>query len=189
MNEQQQHEAIERIVHDTLTAIGEDVNREGLQKTPQRVARSMLTLTSGYNTDPAAILNSAKFAEDCDKMIVVKDIEFYSLCEHHILPFFGKAHIAYIPNGYIVGLSKLPRIVNAFSRRLQVQERLTKEICHCIQDTLNAKGAMVILEAQHLCMQMRGVEKQGALTVTREYTGVFAENESLRQEFLSMIRL
>lgn len=188
MNEQQQHEAIEKIVHDTLEAIGEDVNREGLQKTPGRVARSMLMLTSGYNTNPANILNSAKFAEDCDKMIVVKDIEFYSLCEHHILPFFGKAHIAYIPNGHIVGLSKLPRLVDAFARRLQVQERLTQEICHCIQDTLNAKGVMVVLEAQHLCMQMRGVEKQGALTVTREYTGVFSADAALRQEFLSMIK-
>lgn len=187
MDEQKQLEAIEKIVRENLAIIGEDVNREGLQKTPRRVARSMLALTSGYSMDAAAILNSAKFAENCDKMIVVKDIEFYSLCEHHILPFFGKAHIAYIPNGYIVGLSKLPRIVNVFSRRLQVQERLTQEICQCIQETLNAQGVMVVLEAQHLCMQMRGVEKQGAITVTREYTGLFAQDATLRQEFLNMI--
>ena len=189
MEEQKQIEAIEEIVRRNLNIIGEDVNREGLKKTPRRVARSMLALTSGYNINPADILNSAKFAEDCNKMIMVKDIEFYSLCEHHILPFFGKAHIAYIPNGYIVGLSKLPRVVNVFSRRLQVQERLTREICHCIQNTLNAKGVMVVLEAQHLCMQMRGVEKQGAITVTREYTGVFEEDASLRHEFLDMIKL
>lgn len=188
MEEQKQIQAIEEIVRRNLEVIGEDANREGLLKTPRRVARSMLALTSGYNQDPVAILNSAKFAEDCNKMIMVKDIEFYSLCEHHILPFFGKAHIAYIPNGHIVGLSKLPRVVDVFARRLQVQERLTREICQCIQDTLNAKGVMVVLEAQHLCMQMRGVEKQGAITVTREYTGQFVENTSLRQEFLDMIK-
>ncbi len=188
MEEKKQIETIEEIVRRNLEVIGEDANREGLLKTPHRVARSMLALTSGYNQDAAQVLNSAKFAETSNKMIIVKDIEFYSLCEHHILPFFGKAHIAYIPNGYIVGLSKLPRVVNVFSRRLQVQERLTREICHCIQSTLNAKGVMVVLEAQHLCMQMRGVEKQGAITVTREYTGQFAEDSSLRQEFLDMIR-
>ncbi len=188
MEEQTQIHAIEEIVRRTIDVIGEDPTREGLLKTPRRVARSMQALTSGYSQDPAAVLNSAKFAETSNKMIIVKGIEFYSLCEHHILPFFGKAHIAYIPNGYIVGLSKLPRVVNVFARRLQVQERLTREICNCIQQTLKAKGVMVMLEAQHLCMQMRGVEKQGAITVTREYTGQFAEDAALRQEFLDMVK-
>jgi len=170
-------------------AIGEDIGREGLLKTPRRVAKAMLEVTSGYAEDPLAVLNSARFTERCNKMIVVKDIEFYSLCEHHILPFFGKAHVGYIPNGYITGLSKIPRVVNIFSRRLQVQERLTKQICDCIQQALDPKGVIVVMEAQHLCMQMRGVEKQGAYTVTREYTGLFEQNAELRQEFLSMIKL
>ena len=170
-------------------AIGEDVGREGLLKTPRRVARAMLAVTSGYAEDPLSVINSAKFTERNNKMIVVKDIEFYSLCEHHILPFFGKAHVGYIPNGYITGLSKIPRVVNIFSRRLQVQERLTKQICDCIQQALDPKGVFVVMEAQHLCMQMRGVEKQGAYTVTREYTGLFEQNVELRQEFLGMIKL
>jgi GTP cyclohydrolase I len=187
MTKEEQLTAIEQTVRANLITIGEDVGREGLLKTPKRVAKSLLTLTSGYEEDPFAVLNSAKFAERCNKMIVVKDIEFYSLCEHHILPFFGKAHIGYIPNGYITGLSKIPRVVNIFSHRLQVQERLTKQICDCIQEALEPKGVIVVLEAQHLCMQMRGVEKQGAYTVTREYTGIFDEDATLRQEFLSMI--
>jgi len=189
MTQEEQFIAIEQAVRTNLAAIGEDIGREGLLKTPKRVAKAMLALTSGYGEDPAAVLNSAKFAERCNKMIVVKDIEFYSLCEHHILPFFGKAHVGYIPNGYITGLSKIPRVVNIFSHRLQVQERLTKEICDCIQDSLEPKGVIVILEAQHLCMQMRGVEKQGAYTITREYTGVFAEDATLRQEFLNLIKM
>lgn len=188
MTKEEQLTAIEQTVRSNLITIGEDVGREGLLKTPKRVAKSLLTLTSGYEEDPAAVINSAKFAERCNKMIVVKDIEFYSLCEHHILPFFGKAHIGYIPNGYITGLSKIPRVVNIFSHRLQVQERLTKQICDCIQETLEPKGVIVVLEAQHLCMQMRGVEKQGADTVTREYTGLFTEDSTLRQEFLNMIK-
>ncbi len=188
MTKDEQLSAIEQAIRSNLQTIGEDIGREGLLKTPKRVAKAMLELTSGYEVDASAVLNSAKFAERCNKMIVVKDIEFYSLCEHHILPFFGKAHVAYIPDGYITGLSKIPRVVNIFSHRLQVQERLTKQICDCIQESLNPKGVIVVLEAQHLCMQMRGVEKQGAYTVTREYTGVFAEDATLRQEFLSMIR-
>ena len=188
MTKEEQLTVIEQSVRANLMAIGEDVGREGLLKTPKRVANAMLTLTGGYEEDPAAVINSAKFVERCNKMIVVKDIEFYSLCEHHILPFFGKAHVGYIPNGYITGLSKIPRVVNIFSRRLQVQERLTKQICDCIQETLDPKGVIVVMEAQHLCMQMRGVEKQGAFTVTREYTGVFEEDFTLRQEFLSMIK-
>lgn len=189
MTQEEQFIAIEQAVRTNLTAIGEDIGREGLLKTPKRVAKAMLALTSGYGEDPAAVLNSAKFAERCNKMIVVKDIEFYSLCEHHILPFFGKAHVGYIPNGYITGLSKIPRVINIFSHRLQVQERLTKEICDCIQESLEPKGVIVILEAQHLCMQMRGVEKQGAYTITREYSGVFAEDATLRQEFLNLIKM
>ena len=188
MTRDEQLSTIEQAVRSNLLTIGEDIGREGLLKTPKRVAKAMLELTNGYDADASAVLNSAKFAERCNKMIVVKDIEFYSLCEHHILPFFGKAHVAYIPDGYITGLSKIPRVVNIFSHRLQVQERLTKQICDCIQESLNPKGVIAVLEAQHLCMQMRGVEKQGAYTVTREYTGVFAEDVTLRQEFLSMIR-
>jgi GTP cyclohydrolase I len=189
MTKEEQATAIEQAVRTNLMAIGEDIGREGLLKTPRRVAKAMLEVTSGYAEDPLAVLNSARFTERCNKMIVVKDIEFYSLCEHHILPFFGKAHVGYIPNGYITGLSKIPRVVNIFSRRLQVQERLTKQICDCIQQALDPKGVIVVMEAQHLCMQMRGVEKQGAYTVTREYTGLFEQNAELRQEFLSMIKL
>jgi len=188
MTKEEQFTVIEQSVRANLMAIGEDVGREGLLKTPKRVANALLTLTSGYEEDPVAVINSAKFVERCNKMIVVKDIEFYSLCEHHILPFFGKAHVGYIPNGYITGLSKIPRVINIYSRRLQVQERLTKQICDCIQEALAPKGVIVVLEAQHLCMQMRGVEKQGAFTVTREYTGVFEEDATLRQDFLSMVK-
>ncbi len=171
----------------TLELIGENPAREGLKKTPERVARTLLALTQGYDMDPVAVLNSAKFEETYSQPVVIKDIEFYSLCEHHILPFFGKVHVAYIPNGYITGLSKIPRVVDIFSKRLQVQERLTSEICHCIQDALSPLGVMVIVEAQHLCMQMRGVEKQGATTVTSDFTGVFLEDAEKRREVFGMI--
>lgn len=169
-----------------LKLLGEDPSREGLQKTPIRVARAWLELTRGYHEDPVAIIRSALFKESYHNMVVVKDIEFYSLCEHHMLPFFGKAHVAYIPNGEITGLSKLARIVNTFSHRLQVQERMTEQIAACIQEALNPLGVMVVLEARHLCMQMRGVAKQNAETTTMYAIGAFEESEK-RQEFLSQI--
>ena len=159
--------------HNMLQAIGEDVNREGLVKTPDRVARAILEATAGYNEDPEAILRGAMFKEDYSQMVIVKDIDFYSLCEHHLLPFFGKVHVAYIPNGYITGLSKIARVVDAFSRRLQVQERLTLQIKECIQNTLNPLGVMVVVEAQHLCMQMRGIKKQNSITTTSDFCGAF----------------
>ena len=170
-----------------LEEIGEDPNREGLLKTPERVAKAMQYLTHGYYTNPSEILKSAMFAEDYNQMVLVKDIELYSLCEHHMLPFFGKAHIAYIPNGQIVGLSKIPRVVDAFSRRLQVQERLTNEIRDCIDETLNPKGVAVVIEAKHLCMQMRGVQKQNSVTTTSAFSGVFLESEKTRAEFMNLI--
>ena len=170
-----------------LEEIGEDPNREGLLKTPERVAKAMQYLTHGYNTDPSEILKSAMFAEDYNQMVLVKDIELYSLCEHHMLPFFGKAHIAYIPNGYIVGLSKIPRVVDAFSRRLQVQERLTNEIRDCIEETLKPKGVAVVIEAKHLCMQMRGVQKQNSATTTSAFSGAFMKSEKTRAEFMNLI--
>ncbi len=169
-----------------LLDLGENPEREGLIKTPERVAKSLQYLTHGYDLDPVAILNSAKFKEEYKQMVIVKDIELYSMCEHHMLPFFGKAHVAYIPNHYIVGLSKIPRIVDAFSRRLQVQERLTTEIRDCIQNTLNPLGVAVVIEAQHLCMQMRGVQKQNSITTTSAFTGEF-ENDRTRKEFISLI--
>ena len=156
-----------------LGLLGEDAEREGLVKTPQRVARAMQTLTRGYRMDPKAVLNSAKFKEDYSQMVIVKNIDFYSLCEHHMLPFFGKVHVAYIPNGYITGLSKIARVVDIFSHRLQVQERMTLQIKECIQETLNPLGVMVVVEAQHMCMQMRGVEKQNSITTTSDFTGAF----------------
>ena len=170
-----------------IEEIGEDPNREGLLKTPERVAKAMQYLTHGYNTDPSEILKSAMFAEDYNQMVLVKDIELYSLCEHHMLPFFGKAHIAYIPNGHIVGLSKIPRVVDTFSRRLQVQERLTNEIRDCIEETLNPKGVAVVIEAKHLCMQMRGVQKQNSVTTTSAFSGAFMESEKTRAEFMNLI--
>ncbi|GHU74209.1 GTP cyclohydrolase 1 [Bacteroidia bacterium] len=170
-----------------LELLGEDPNREGLLKTPERVAKSMMFLTKGYRQDPAKILSSAVFIEDYKQMVVVKDIDFYSMCEHHLLPFFGKAHVAYIPNGAITGLSKIPRIVDVFARRLQVQERMTTQIKDCIQETLNPLGVMVVLEAQHLCMQMRGVEKQNSITTTSDFTGAFNQAKT-REEFISLIR-
>src|SRR5690554_1624810 len=171
---------------DILTSMGENPKREGLLKTPERVAKSLQYLTHGYDIDPAKILKSAMFKEEYSQMVVVKDIEVYSLCEHHMLPFFGKAHIAYIPNGWIVGLSKIPRVVDAFSRRLQVQERLTDQIKNCIQDTLNPLGVAVVIEAKHLCMQMRGIQKQNSVTTTSSFTGAF-EKDSTRKEFIDLI--
>jgi len=169
-----------------LEELGEDNKREGLLMTPKRVAKSLQFLTQGYNMHPAEILKSAMFSEDYKQMVLVKDIELYSMCEHHMLPFFGKAHIAYIPDGKIVGLSKIPRIVDAFSRRLQVQERLTTEIRDCIQDTLQPMGVAVVIEAQHLCMQMRGVQKQNSVTTTSAFTGEFLKDKT-RAEFISLI--
>tara|TARA_B100000902_G_scaffold160620_1_gene156261 strand:+ start:698 stop:1261 length:564 start_codon:yes stop_codon:yes gene_type:complete len=170
-----------------LKEIGENPNREGLLKTPERVAKSMDYLTNGYELNPAEILKKAMFKEEYNQMVLVKDIEMYSLCEHHMLPFFGKAHVAYIPNGYIVGLSKIPRIVDVFSRRLQVQERLTDQIRDCLQDTLNPKGVAVVIEAQHLCMQMRGVQKQHSSTTTSAFAGLFLKDEKTRAEFMNLI--
>ncbi|MDG1719339.1 MAG: GTP cyclohydrolase I FolE [Flavobacteriales bacterium] len=171
-----------------LSEIGENTERDGLLKTPERVAKSMEFLTNGYDKNPSEILKSAMFAEDYSQMVLVKDIELYSLCEHHMLPFFGKAHVAYIPNGNIVGLSKIPRIVDIFARRLQVQERLTDEIKDCLQDTLNPIGVAVVIEAQHLCMQMRGVEKQHSSTTTSAFSGIFISDEKTRAEFINLIK-
>lgn len=170
-----------------LKGLGEDPEREGLLKTPMRVAKAMDFLTHGYRQDPKAILESALFHEDYKQIVVVKDIEIYSLCEHHLLPFFGKAHIGYIPNGTIVGLSKIPRVVECFARRLQLQERLTSQIKDCLQEVLNPLGVAVVIEAQHLCMSMRGIQKQNSVTTTSEFTGAFLKNENTRQEFMHLI--
>ncbi len=172
---------------ETLSLIGEDPEREGLLKTPERVAKSMQFLTHGYSVNPEEILKSAMFKEEYRQMVLVKDIELYSLCEHHILPFFGKAHVAYIPNGYITGLSKIARVVEAFSRRLQVQERLTVQIRDCIQETLNPVGVAVVIEAKHLCMIMRGVQKQNSVTTTSAFTGCFLKEHRTREEFIHLI--
>jgi len=183
------HHSIDRIAgvyKDILSEIGENPEREGLMKTPERVAKALQFLTHGYDLNPAEILRSAMFAEEYKQMVLVKDIEVYSLCEHHMLPFFGKAHIAYIPNGHIVGLSKIPRVVDAFARRLQVQERLTTDIRNCIQETLNPIGVAVVIEAQHMCMQMRGVQKQNSVTTTSAFTGEFLKDNT-RNEFLTLI--
>ncbi len=169
-----------------LSDIGENPNREGLLKTPERVAKAMQYLTHGYDLNPEEILKSAMFKEDYKQMVIVKDIEVYSMCEHHLLPFFGKAHIAYIPNGYIVGLSKIPRVVDAFARRLQVQERLTTEIRDCIEFTLKPLGVAVVIECSHLCMQMRGIQKQNSVTTTSAFTGEFLK-DTTRKEFISLI--
>ncbi len=173
--------------NDILSAVGEDVSREGLIKTPERAAKAMQFLTQGYDQDPEAILRSAMFKEDYSEMVVVKDIEVYSMCEHHMLPFFGKAHVAYIPDGYIVGLSKLPRIVDVFARRLQVQERLTIEIRDVIQKVLHPRGVAVVIEASHMCMMMRGVQKQNSKTTTSAFTGDFHDDARTRAEFLRLI--
>lgn len=173
---------------EVIVNLGEDPSREGLLKTPERVAKAMQFLTQGYDQNPQEILKSAMFAEKYDEMVIVKDIEVYSLCEHHMLPFYGKCHIAYIPNGHIVGLSKFPRMVDAFSRRLQVQERLTDQIRDCLDETLNPQGVAVCMEAQHLCMQMRGVQKQNSITTTFAFSGVFMEEDITRQEFMSLVK-
>ncbi|WP_299433783.1 GTP cyclohydrolase I FolE [uncultured Maribacter sp.] len=169
-----------------LNGIGEDISREGLVKTPERAAKAMQFLTQGYDLDPVKILKGAMFKEDYDDMVIIKDIELYSLCEHHMLPFFGKAHVAYIPNGHIVGLSKIPRIVDVFARRLQVQERLTHDILECINNTLKPQGVAVVIEASHMCMMMRGVQKQNSVTTTSGFRGQFEKQET-RNEFLKLI--
>ncbi|WP_423127276.1 GTP cyclohydrolase I FolE [Gaoshiqia sp. Z1-71] len=169
-----------------IDLLGEDVKREGLQKTPMRVAKAMQFLLQGYDQDPEAMLRDAMFKEDYRQMVIVKDIEIFSMCEHHLLPFIGKAHVGYIPNGYITGLSKIARVVDAFARRLQVQERLTTQIKECIQQTLNPLGVAVVIEAQHLCMQMRGIQKQHSVTTTSDFTGAF-ERVATREEFIRLI--
>ena len=179
-------EQIKTNYQDILHLLGEDKEREGLLKTPERAAKAMKFLTNGYDQDPKQILQSAMFEETYNEMVIVKDIELYSLCEHHLLPFFGKAHIAYIPNGYIVGLSKIPRVVDIFSRRLQVQERLTEQILDCINNTLQPKGVAVVIEASHMCMMMRGVQKQNSTTSTSGFRGAFKNTET-RDEFLKLI--
>lgn len=184
--EDQAHFDLEEKFRGILGLLGEDVTREGIVKTPERAAKALQFLTQGYHQDPTEVLRSAMFKEDYSEMVLVKDIEVYSLCEHHLLPFFGKAHIAYIPDGHIVGLSKLPRLVDIFARRLQVQERLTMEVLDCLQDTLKPLGAAIVIEARHMCMMMRGVEKQNSTTTTSAFTGVF-RNESTRVEFLNLV--
>lgn len=179
-------EEIKTNYREIIDLVGEDPAREGLVKTPERAAKAIKFLTGGYEEDPKQILQSAMFREDYNEMVIVKDIELYSMCEHHVLPFFGKAHVAYIPNGYIVGLSKIPRVVDVFSRRLQVQERLTEQILDCINDTLNPKGVAVVIEASHMCMMMRGVQKQNSTTTTSGFRGAFKETET-RNEFLKLI--
>jgi len=173
---------------DILKNLGEDPQREGLLKTPERVAKALQFLTHGYALNPDEILKSALFKEQYSEMVIVKDIEVYSMCEHHMLPFFGKAHVAYIPNGTIVGLSKIPRVVDAYSRRLQVQERLTIEIRDCIQETLKPKGVAVVIECCHMCMQMRGVQKQNSVTTSSAFTGLFLQNDATRKEFISLVQ-
>ena len=175
------------IYHRVLELIGEDPDREGLLRTPLRVAKSIRFLTNGYNMNAEEILKSAMFREEYKQMVIVKDIDIYSMCEHHMLPFFGKAHVAYIPDGYITGLSKIARVVEAYSRRLQVQERLTTQIRNCIQDTLHPLGVAVVIEAQHMCMQIRGVQKQNSVTTTSAFTGIFLEELNTREEFVHLI--
>jgi len=170
-----------------LEILGEDVNREGLQRTPIRVAKAIQFLTHGYNLDPHEIIRATKFKEDYPQMVIVKDIELYSMCEHHMIPFYGKAHVAYIPNGYITGLSKIARVVEAYARRLQVQERLTMQIRDCIQETLNPMGVAVVIEAGHMCMQMRGIQKQNSVTTTSAFTGSFLSDIKTREEFIHLI--
>ena len=181
-------ESLKGHYEEVIRQIGEDPNREGLLRTPERVAKSMQFLTQGYDQDPDELVQQAIFHEEYSEMVIVKDIELYSLCEHHMLPFFGKAHVAYIPNGKIVGLSKIPRVVDAYARRLQVQERLTIEIRDCIQRTLNPKGVAVVIEAEHMCMQMRGVQKQNSSTTSSAFTGLFMTNDSTRKEFINLVQ-
>lgn len=179
-------ELLSSVYNTILTKVGENPDREGLLKTPERAAKAMQFLTQGYEQDAEAILKSAMFAEDYSEMVIVKDIELYSMCEHHMLPFFGKAHVAYIPNGHIVGLSKIPRVIDVFARRLQVQERLTDQILHAIENTLKPLGAAVVIEASHMCMMMRGVQKQNSVTTTSAFTGAF-ERVQTRNEFMKLI--
>ena len=179
-------ESIAGFYKNIISELGEDTEREGLLKTPERIAKAMLYLTQGYNMDANAILESAKFHENVSEMVIVKDIELYSMCEHHMLPFYGKAHVAYIPNGYITGLSKIARVVEVYSRRLQVQERLTEQILNAIKESLNPLGVAVVIEASHLCMMMRGVSKQNSVTTTSAFFGAFEKNET-RSEFLKLI--
>lgn len=171
-----------------ISHLGEDPEREGLQKTPERVAKAMKFLTNGYEINPDDLINQAIFHEEYSEMVIVKDIDVYSMCEHHMLPFFGKAHVAYIPDGKIVGLSKIPRVIDAYSRRLQVQERLTIEIRDCIQRTLEPKGVAVVIECCHMCMSMRGVQKQNSVTTTSAFTGLFLKNDSTRKEFINLVQ-
>ena len=180
-------EELAKMYHRVLELIGEDPEREGLVRTPVRVAKALNFMTMGYNQNPCEIINSAKFKEEYKQMVIVKDIDLYSMCEHHMLPFFGKAHVAYIPNGYITGLSKIARVVEAFSRRLQVQERLTTQIRNCLQECLNPLGVAVVIEAQHMCMQVRGVQKQNSVTTTSAFTGIFLEQLNTREEFVHLI--
>ena len=179
-------EELKIIFSNIISLLGENIDREGLVKTPERASKAMKFLTSGYKTDPKQILESAMFKEEYKEMVIVKDIELYSLCEYHILPFFGKAHIAYIPNGHIVGLSKIPRVVDVFARRLKVQERMTEQILECINDTLKLKGVAVVIEASHMCMMMRGVQKHNSTTTTSGFRGSFKETDT-RNEFLKLI--
>jgi len=181
--------ALERLAtnyREIILSVGENPDREGLQKTPERIAKAMQFLTQGYNQDAEAVVRSAMFQEECSEMVIVKDIEIYSMCEHHMLPFYGRAHVAYIPNGYIVGLSKVARVVDIYARRLQVQERLTQQVVQCLQNTLNPQGVAVVIEASHLCMMMRGVQKQNSVTTTSAFTGQFKEVET-RSEFINLI--
>ncbi|MBO7432807.1 MAG: GTP cyclohydrolase I FolE [Salinivirgaceae bacterium] len=183
----QQVEKLGGLYKQILSVLGEDTARDGLLKTPERVAKAMLFLTQGYQQDPHQIIRSAMFEEKYSQMVIVKDIEVFSFCEHHLLPFFGKAHVAYIPNGHIIGLSKIARVVDAYSRRLQVQERLTNQIKDCIQETLNPLGVAVVIEAQHMCMMMRGVEKQESCTTTSAFTGLFMKSNATRAEFINLL--
>ncbi|MBB5059079.1 GTP cyclohydrolase I [Granulicella aggregans] len=178
----------ENLYRELLSRIGEDPTRDGLLDTPKRMVKSMEFLTRGYTMDATQVLHNALFDVEYDEMVIVKDIEFYSMCEHHLLPFFGKAHVAYVPNGKVIGLSKIPRLVDMFARRLQVQERLTREVAEAIEQAIKPQGVAVILEAEHLCMMMRGVEKQHSSTTTSAMLGVFKENQTTRHEFLSLVR-
>ncbi len=187
MEEEKKIEALAGHYKAILELLGEDAGREGLLKTPMRVAKAMCDLTRGYVMDPVAVLNSAKFSEPYNQMVIVKDINFYSLCEHHMLPFYGKVHVAYIPNGYITGLSKIARVVDIYSHRLQVQERMTLQIKEAIQEALNPLGVMVVVEAKHMCMQMRGIEKENSVTTTSDFTGAFQQAKT-REEFLNLIK-
>lgn len=184
--EMDKQEELQQHIHRILELLGEDPEREGLQRTPLRVAKAMDDLTRGYQQDPVAILNSAKFSEEYSQMVIVRDINFYSLCEHHMLPFYGTVHVAYIPDGEVTGLSKIARVVDCFSHRLQIQERMTKQIRECIQEALHPLGVMVVVEAKHMCMQMRGVEKQNSVTTTSDFSGAFNQAKT-REEFLQLI--